>query len=145
MMFKQFVAASIAASCMAFAAPVQAQAKPDPHRAEDQGKHQKIAAAHAAAAACLKAPNANRAACHTQLQVDCKGLAVGTHCGLRSKPDEHKDGGKHIAEHERMVSVHTAAAQCLGSERPYKDCQAELTKACSGLGVGKYCGMRHAH
>ena len=35
MMFKQFVAASIAASCMAFAAPVQAQAKPDP-----TGEHQ---------------------------------------------------------------------------------------------------------
>jgi hypothetical protein len=145
MMFKQFIAASIAATCMAVAAPVQAQAKPDPHRAEDQGKHQKIAAAHAAAAACLQAPNASREACHAQLQADCKGLAIGTHCGLRSKPDEHQDVGKHIVEHQRMATVHTAAAQCLGSERPYKGCLAEMTQACTGLGVGKYCGMRHAH
>jgi hypothetical protein len=121
------------------------QTKSDPHRTEDRDKHQKIASAHAAAAKCLQAPNADREACHKQLQADCKGVAVGTHCGLRSRPDEHKDAAKHVAEHERMATVHTAAAQCLGSDRSYKECQAELTKACSGLGVGKYCGMRHAH
>jgi hypothetical protein len=142
---KKMRLAAAALMLLSFSAGARSQSTVDPHRAEDRDKHQKIALAHAAAAKCLQVPNANRESCHKQLQVDCKGLAVGTHCGLRSKPDEHKDGAKHVAEHERMASVHTAAAQCLGSDRPYKECQGELTKACSGLGVGKYCGMRHAH
>jgi hypothetical protein len=26
-----------------------------------------------------------------------------------------------------------------------KVCLAELQKACKGLAIGKYCGMKHAH
>ena len=52
---------------------------------------------------------------------------------------------QHVAEHQRMAQVHAAAAQCLSGDRSYKECQAELSKACGGIGVGKYCGMRHAH
>jgi hypothetical protein len=136
-----------AIACLTFlgATPVRAQGSADPHRTEDRSKHEKIAAAQEAAARCLQAPNADREACHRQLQTDCKGIAVGTHCGLRSKAEEHKDMAKHVAEHQRMASIHKAAAQCLASDKPYKDCQAELSKACGGIGVGKYCGMRHAH
>lgn len=135
----------LATTALALAGAAMAQAKSDPHRTEDRAKHQKIAAAHEAAARCLQAPGADRAACHKALQTECKGLAVGTHCGLRSKAEDHKDAAKHIAEHQRMAQVHAAAAQCLSSDRPYKECQAELSKACGGIGVGKYCGMRHAH
>jgi hypothetical protein len=122
-----------------------AQGKADPHRAEDRDKHSKMGEAHAAAAACLMAPGANREACHKQLQTDCRGLAVGPHCGLRAKADEYKDPARHVAEHRRMADIHGAAAQCLASDRSYKDCYADLAKACGGLGVGKYCGMRHGH
>jgi hypothetical protein len=122
-----------------------AQGKADPHRAEDRDKHSKIAAAHTAAAACLQAAGANREACVKQLQADCRGLAVGPHCGLRAKADEYKDPARHLADHRRMAEIHGAAAQCLASDRGYKDCQADLAKACGGVGVGKYCGMRHAH
>lgn len=135
-----------ALACLTFLdiTPAQAQAKADPHRAEDRTKHQRIAAAHEAAAKCLQG-KADGESCHKQLQADCAGLAVGTHCGLRSKPADHKDVAKHIAEHQRMAAIHTAAAQCLASDKPYRDCQSQLSKDCAGRGVGKYCGMRHAH
>jgi hypothetical protein len=127
------------------AAPLAwAQAKGD-HRTEDMRKHTKLGTAHGAAALCLQAPNADRAACQKQLQADCKGLAVGPHCGLKSRPDEHKDLAQLIAEYEQMARIHTTAAHCLSTPKSYSDCQAELRKACGGLGVGKYCGMRHAH
>jgi hypothetical protein len=44
-----------------------------------------------------------------------------------------------------MVTAHGNAAQCLAAGTPYRDCQAALKKDCGGVGVGKYCGMRHAH
>lgn len=121
-----------------------AQAKAD-HRTDDMRQHTRLATAHGAAALCLQAPRADPAACQKQLQADCKGLAVGPHCGLRSRPDEHKDLAKLIAEYEQMARLHTTAAHCLSTPKSYSDCQAELRKACGGLGVGKYCGMRHAH
>jgi hypothetical protein len=135
----------LATISLAQAGAALAQAKSDPHRTEDRDKHQKIAAAHEAAAKCLQAPNADHKACHKALQADCKGLAIGTHCGLRSQAEEHKDAARHVAEHQRMAQVHGAAAQCLASDKSYKECQSELSMVCGGIGVGKYCGMRHAH
>lgn len=122
-----------------------AQAKADPHRVEDLARHEKIAVAHEAAANCLQAPGADRAACLKRLQADCRGVAIGTHCGLRSRPDDRKELAARVAEHRRMAAIHAAAAQCLAGDRSYRECQTELSKACGGIGVGKYCGMRHAH
>lgn len=139
------IGAAMACAALLAAPGARAQSPAvDPHRAEDQAKHQKIAAAHAAAARCLQA-NPDGAACHQQLQADCKGLAVGAHCGLRTQVGEHKDKSLHIGEHQRMATIHAAAAQCLVSTRAYRDCQAQLSSDCGGIGVGKYCGMRHAH
>lgn len=135
----------LAAGLTVAALAASAQGKADPHRLEDKAKHEKIAAAHEAAAKCLQAPGARGEDCHKALQTACRGLAVGTHCGLRSKPGDHKDVAQHIAEHQRMAVVHGGAAQCLASDKSYRDCQGELAKACGGIGVGKYCGMRHAH
>lgn len=135
-----------AIACLTFlgVTPARTLGSTESHRAEDLAGHQKIAAAHAAAARCLQS-NADGETCHKQLQAACAGLAVGTHCGLRSKPADHKDVAKHIAEHQRMAAIHSAAAQCLASDKPYRDCQSKLSKDCGGVGVGKYCGMRHAH
>jgi len=122
-----------------------AQAKADPHRIEDRARHESIAAAHEAAARCLQAPGARAEVCVKQLQADCRGLAVGIHCGLRSRPDQKREAAARVAEHQRMAAVHAAAAQCLAGARSYRECQAELAKACGGIGIGKYCGMRHVH
>jgi hypothetical protein len=50
---------------------------------------------------------------------------------------------KDIADHRAMADAHLNAAKCLESGTPEKECQAQLAKDCKGLGIGKYCGMKH--
>ena len=49
---------------------------------EDIQRHEQMAAAHAAAAQCLRAGRSAEA-CTQALQAACKGLALGKHCGMR--------------------------------------------------------------
>ncbi|MCE2969257.1 MAG: hypothetical protein LW847_03350 [Burkholderiales bacterium] len=114
----------------------------DSHRKEDADKHARIAAAHEAAAACLQAGGKD---CHDKLRAACKGIAVGPHCGLIRQPGEFKDEAAHLAAHRQMAAVHGAAAKCLQGSTDYKQCQAQLMRDCGGIGIGKYCGMRHSH
>ena len=60
-----------------------------------------------------------------------------THSDKETKAD--------IERHRAMAAVHEAAAKCLESGKGHDVCQKELQTACKGLGIGKYCGMRHAH
>lgn len=50
-----------------------------------------------------------------------------------------------VARHRAMAAAHEAAAKCLASGKGEKVCVDELQKACKGLAIGKYCGMKHAH
>lgn len=50
-----------------------------------------------------------------------------------------------ITRHRAMAAAHEAAAQCLESGREKSVCHQELQTACRGLGIGRYCGMRHVH
>lgn len=50
-----------------------------------------------------------------------------------------------IAAHRTIAAAHEAAAKCLESGKPEKECHAALAKACKGLAIGKTCGMRHRH
>ena len=50
-----------------------------------------------------------------------------------------------IERHRAMASAHEAAAKCLESGKDHDTCQKELQTACKGLGIGKFCGMRHSH
>ena len=50
-----------------------------------------------------------------------------------------------IARHRAMAAAHEAAAKCLESGKKEEVCEAELLKACKGLAIGKYCGMKHQH
>jgi hypothetical protein len=129
-----------AASC-ALAAAV-AGAAPDAHTQEDIARHKQIAAAHEAAAQCLQS-GAKAADCAAKLKAACKGIAVGSHCGLRTGAGDYKDPGKHVAEHLTMVKAHGNAAACLAEGKPHGECQKALAQDCGGVGVGKYCGMRH--
>lgn len=65
------------------------------------------------------------------------GAAMAQHSDAERKAD--------AARHRAMADAHEAAAKCLESGQSEKVCAAELTKACKGLAIGKYCGMRHAH
>ncbi len=54
----------------------------DEHVRADIARHRAMAAAHEAAARCL-ASGQPEAACVRALQLACKGLAIGKHCGMR--------------------------------------------------------------
>jgi len=50
-----------------------------------------------------------------------------------------------IERHRAMAAAHEAAARCLEAKQPYESCLGQLQAACKGLGIGKYCGMKHVH
>jgi hypothetical protein len=50
-----------------------------------------------------------------------------------------------IARHRAMAAAHEGAAKCLEAGKKDDVCEAELQKACKGLAIGKYCGMKHQH
>jgi hypothetical protein len=58
-------------------------------------------------------------------------------------PSEHVR--QDITRHRAMAAAHEAAARCLEAGRSEDDCLKQLQTACKGLGIGKYCGMRHEH
>jgi hypothetical protein len=56
-----------------------------------------------------------------------------------------KERKEDIRRHRAMAAAHEAAAKCLESGKPEKDCLEKLRQDCKGLGIGKYCGLRHQH
>jgi hypothetical protein len=60
-----------------------------------------------------------------------------------AKKDNPAHVKKDIADHRAMADAHLAAAKCLESGQPETECQAQLARDCKGLGIGKYCGMKH--
>ena len=52
---------------------------------------------------------------------------------------------KDIARHRAMAAAHEGAAKCLESGRSDAVCEGELQVACTGIAIGKYCGMKHEH
>lgn len=54
----------------------------DAHTREDIERHRAMARAHERAAQCLEEGRTHND-CTKSLQTDCKGLALGKHCGMR--------------------------------------------------------------
>lgn len=52
---------------------------------------------------------------------------------------------KEIAQHRAIAAAHEAAAKCKESGKDEEVCHAELAKACKGITIGKFCGMKHQH
>ena len=50
-----------------------------------------------------------------------------------------------IGRHRAMAAAHEGAARCLELGRNDAVCEGELQKACTGIAIGKYCGMKHEH
>jgi len=50
-----------------------------------------------------------------------------------------------IAKHRAIAAAHETAARCLESGQKESACHEALRKACQGIAVGRYCGMRHSH
>lgn len=76
------LAAAVAAVALAWPVAVGAQAKLSEHVRKDIERHKAMAAAHAAAATCLESGKDEKT-CQAELQVQCKGLAIGKYCGMR--------------------------------------------------------------
>ncbi|MDD2924274.1 hypothetical protein [Rhodoferax sp.] len=75
-----FTAFSAATSIAA--QPVQGQAALDKATQEDIARHRTMALAHENAAKCLASGKSDEV-CEKQLQLDCKGLAIGKFCGMK--------------------------------------------------------------
>jgi hypothetical protein len=56
-----------------------------------------------------------------------------------------KERREDIRRHRAMAAAHEAAAKCLESGKSEKECLEKLRQDCKGLGIGKYCGLRHQH
>ena len=63
----------------------------------------------------------------------------------KGKKDDPAHVKQDILDHRAMAEAHLNAAKCLESGKPEKECLAQLAKDCKGLGIGKYCGMKHRH
>ena len=63
----------------------------------------------------------------------------------KDKPHGAEEVKKDIADHRAMADAHLNAAKCLEAGKSEKECLAQLAKDCKGLGIGKYCGMKHRH
>ena len=63
----------------------------------------------------------------------------------KGKKDDPAHVKQDILDHRAMAEAHLNAAKCLESGKPEKECLAQLGKDCKGLGIGKYCGMKHRH
>jgi hypothetical protein len=75
------------------------------------------------------------------------GVTLGTAFAADKKAG--KSDAAHVqsaaADHRAMADAHLNAAKCLESGSPEKACHEQLGKDCKGLGIGKYCGMKHRH
>ena len=56
-----------------------------------------------------------------------------------------KEEQEDAKRHRIMAAAHEAAAKCLEAGKGEKACLEQLRKDCKGVGVGKYCGMKHQH
>ena len=56
-----------------------------------------------------------------------------------------KEEQQDAKRHRIMAAAHEAAAKCLEAGKGEKACLEQLLKDCKGVGIGKYCGMKHQH
>ena len=63
----------------------------------------------------------------------------------KAKKDDAAHVKQDVLDHRAMAEAHLNAAKCLESGKPEKECHDQLAKDCKGLGIGKYCGMKHRH
>jgi len=72
-------------------------------------------------------------------------LAILTSSVALAQKHDEKEAKEDVKRHRALAQVHEAAAKCMESGKPVKECHAQLLKECKGVGIGKYCGMKHQH
>lgn len=71
------------------------------------------------------------------LALSSAALAQSKH-GTKEEQEDAK-------RHRTMAAAHEAAAKCLEAGKGERACLEQLRKDCKGVGIGKYCGMKHQH
>lgn len=56
-----------------------------------------------------------------------------------------KEEQEDAKRHRTMAVAHENVARCLEAGKGEKACLEQLRKDCKGVGIGKYCGMKHQH
>jgi hypothetical protein len=72
-------------------------------------------------------------------------MGLGICCGALAQAHGDKERAEDIKRHRAMAKAHESHARCLESKETEKVCLDKLAKDCKGLGIGKYCGLRHQH
>ena len=72
-------------------------------------------------------------------------IAPAVFAAEKGKKDDPGHVRIDVGDHRAMAEAHSNAAKCLESGKAEKECHAQLAKDCKGLGIGKYCGMKHQH
>ncbi len=74
-------------------------------------------------------------------------IAIALTATISIAADKHGDQEvkEDIARHRAMAAAHEAAAKCLEGGRAEDICNRELEKACKGIAIGKFCGLKHQH
>ena len=75
----------------------------------------------------------------------CSLVALVFSAAATAQPKLDEHARKDVERHRAMAAAHEGAAKCLEAGKGEKVCMQELSVACKGLALGKYCGMRHAH
>ena len=65
--------------------------------------------------------------------------------GVFAQAHGEKEAQEDAKRHRTMAAAHEAAARCLEAGKGEKVCLEQLRKDCKGVGIGKYCGMKHQH
>jgi hypothetical protein len=73
------------------------------------------------------------------------GLFAAPVLAADAKKAVSAEATKDIANHRAMAEAHTNAAACFEAGKTEKECHAQLQKDCKGVGIGKFCGMKHMH
>jgi hypothetical protein len=73
------------------------------------------------------------------------GIALAGPVFAQTEKHSEKERKEDVKRHRAMAAAHEAAAKCLEAGKAEADCLEKLRQDCKGLGIGKYCGMRHQH
>ena len=73
------------------------------------------------------------------------GMVLSAPVFAQSEKHGDKEAKEDAKRHRTMAAAHEAAARCLEAGKGEKVCLEQLRKDCKGVGIGKYCGMKHQH
>jgi hypothetical protein len=78
---------------------------------------------------------------HSIVAAAAMALSAAAFAQKHGTKEEQEDAKRH----RTLAVAHENAAKCLEAGKGEKACLEQLRKDCKGVGIGKYCGMKHQH